>query len=193
MLVISCHSDTGFISQSLSRLENNIFHGHLDNFSGVYAVMKAYFSGKLYQDYIHIEFTWGEETDMEGAYELLKHLEKDDLVLVVDVTGTPTQKDIVIEKCKNPILKEFLYESLEGISFDLYEYCPDPVSIYDEVDVYSINCPYVCFLGIPCTGGDYNEGKVFCTEQSIESLAQAICKIAENYPSFLKKAGIKNS
>ena len=191
MFVISCHSDTGFISQSLRKLENDLLHGHLDNFSGVYAVMKAYFSGRLCQDYIHIEFTWGEETDMEGAYELLNHLEKNDLVVVVDVTGVPTEKDFVIEKCKNPILKEFLNESLQGMSFDLYENCLDPVSIYDEVDVYSTSCPYVCFLGIPCTGGDYNAGKVFCREQNIEGVAQAICNIAENYPLFCKKLGIQ--
>lgn len=191
MLVISCHSDTGFINHSLKRLENDLLYGHLDNFSGVYAVMKAYFSGKLYQDYIHVEFTWGEETDMEGAKALRKHLEEHDLVLVVDVTGTKTERDFVIEKCQNPTLKSFLLECLSGLSFDLYEDCPDPISDEDEVEIYRPRCPYVCFMGIPCTGGDYNDGPVFCHEKSLDAVAEAICRIAESFGDFCKKNGME--
>ena len=48
------------------------YYGHMDNFGGVYAVMKAYFSGKLPQKGVRIEVTYGEETDMEGAKEVAR-------------------------------------------------------------------------------------------------------------------------
>lgn len=47
MLVISAHADTNFSSHKLKKLQDGAIEGHLDNFSGVHAVMKAYFSGKL--------------------------------------------------------------------------------------------------------------------------------------------------
>jgi hypothetical protein len=50
-----------------------------------------------------LEITYAEETTMEGAREVARTLSKADIVLVVDVTGTPTQKDIVIEKCYNKV------------------------------------------------------------------------------------------
>ncbi len=67
---------------------NGHFTGHLDNFAGVYAVMNAFFSGRLHSDLIRIELTYGEETDMDGARMVLDSLSDDDTVIVVDVTGT---------------------------------------------------------------------------------------------------------
>ena len=190
MLVISCHADTGFDSCWLKRLGAGVMEGHLDNYTGVYSVMKAFFSGRLNQDYIRIELTYGEEDDFEGARAVRRTLRKHDLVLVVDVTGTPTAKDFVIEKCRNQALRGFLTAALSGLSFDIYEGCPDPVACEDEVDIYSRKCDYVCFLGVPCFGGDYNAGPVRCREKSLECIAEAICKIAEDFPEFCKRSGI---
>lgn len=193
MLIISAHGDTNFLSQSLKKHPQGIMEGHLDNFSGVYATMKSYFSGRLTQDYVHIEITWGEERDMEGARELRKRLKKHDVVLVVDVTGTHTDKDFVIEKCKHPALKAFLQETLDPMTVDIYENCPDPVCNQDEVDVYQPCCPYTCFLGIPCFGGkdgDYNAGMVQCKESSLDAVSEAICRIAGAFPSFCEKNDI---
>jgi hypothetical protein len=40
-VVISCHADTGFKGHRLRRNKAGVFYGHLDNFVGVHAVMKA--------------------------------------------------------------------------------------------------------------------------------------------------------
>jgi len=186
MLIISCHADTGFESHSLLHKED-CYHGHMDNFAGVYGVMKSYFSGRITNNHTRIELTYGEETDMEGAKEVASTLTDQDTVIIVDVTGTPTSKDLVIEKCKNPIMKSYLTEALNGLHYDLYADCPDPVSCWDETDIYSQITPYCCFLGVPCQGGDYNQGQVFCRKQSVEMLAEAICRLSEYYSEFCRK------
>jgi hypothetical protein len=127
---------------------------------------------------------------MQGAKQVAGTLTEQDTVIIVDVTATPTSKDLVIEKCKNPIMKDYLAEGLNGLSYDLYADCPDPVSCYDETDVYSQVTGYCCFLGIPCEGGDYNEGHVFCRKQSVETLAEAICRLSEHYPKFCEANNI---
>lgn len=181
MLIFSCHSDTGFEYHSLRKLENGLVEGHLDNFVGVYSMMKAYFSGRITGDQVHIELTYGEEDDFEGAYELAESISGDDVVIVVDVTATPTTKDIVFEKCRNEKLQKFIAKALDGMSYDLYEDCPDPVSDSDETDVYSEKTSYTCFLGVPVFGGDYNEGVVKCREDIPERVAEAICRLSEAY------------
>lgn len=186
MLIISCHADTGFNNHSLFH-QGDKYCGHLDNFVGVYGVMKAYFSGRVTNNHTRIELTYGEEVDMEGAKQVTKTINEQDTVIIVDVTATPTSKDLVIEKCKNPAMKDYLTEALNGLSYDLYEDCPDPVSCYDETDIYSQVTPYCCFLGIPCEGGDYNAGHVFCRKQSIEAVAEAVCQLSENYLKFCRK------
>lgn len=190
MFVISCHADTGFRSHKLERLPNGLLRGHLDNFSGVYAVMKAYFSGRMHQNYLRIELTYGEEVDMAGAKQVLETLAPEDVVAVVDVTGTPTDRDFVIEKCRNDALREFLREALGSLSFDIYAECPDPISTYDEVDVYSQRCKNVFFLGVPVAGGDYNAGPVACWERSIDAVSEAICIIAERFPELCRACGL---
>jgi hypothetical protein len=183
-LVISCHADTGFESHSLLRLPDGVVYGELDNFIGVYTVMMAYFSGRLNYPYLQLQLTYGEEDDFEGAYEVMDTLKKHDVVLVVDVTGTPTQKDFVFEKCKSKNFQEYLKKSLIGMNYELYDYCPDPVADQDESDVYREKCKEVCFLGIPCFGGDYNEGKVYSNMRFIEQTAECICRIVENFENF---------
>ena len=179
-LVISCHADTGFRSHRLIR-ENDAFVGHLDNFAGVHAVMSAYFSGRMTSDSLRIELTYGEETAMEGACEVRKTLSPDDVVVVVDVTGTVPERDITIEKCRSPRMRRFVSEALEGLSYALYEGCPDPIADADECDVYGEELGNVCFLGIPCAGGDYNAGVVSCREKSIRTASEALVRLAEHF------------
>ena len=183
MLVISAHADTNFSSHRLKKLPGGLVEGHLDNFSGVHAVMKAYFSGKMNQDNVRIELTYGEEKGLLGAQEVAKTLKPADTVLVVDVTGTPTQKDFVVEKCRDPQLQALLKKAFAGLSYDLYPDCPDPVSQSDEVDVYSKVCRRTCFIGVPVTGGDYNAGVVKCRERSLDAIAEAICRAADGVDS----------
>lgn len=178
MLVISAHADTNFSSHRLKKLPGGIVEGHLDNFSGVHAVMKAYFSGKMTRDNVRIELTYGEEKGLLGTQEVAKTLQPEDVVLVVDVTGTPTQKDFVVEKCRDPELQGLINKAFAGLSYDLYPDCPDPISQSDEVDVYSKVCRRTCFIGVPVTAGDYNAGVVRCKEKSLEAIADAICSIA---------------
>jgi hypothetical protein len=132
-LVISCHADTGFRNHRLRLDKNGDYHGHLDNFVGVHATMNAYFSGELDYPNVRIELTYGEETDMEGAYEVMETLHPDDTVIVVDVTGTKTDSDITIEKCSDPELRSFISDTLKDLTFDLYEDCPDLVQMRTNV------------------------------------------------------------
>jgi hypothetical protein len=180
-LVISCHADTGFKTHRLSIDKKGSYFGYLDNFIGVYVVMQAYFSGKINYDNVRIELTYGEEDGMEGAYKVLKSLHKNDVAIVVDVTGIPTKKDITIEKCSNKWMKNFIIGALAGLSYDLFEDCPDPIADEDESDVYREKLTKVCFLGIPCYGGDYNEEMVNARPKSIKAAAQAIIRIIETF------------
>jgi hypothetical protein len=180
-LVISCHADTGFRAHRLSIDKNGNYFGHLDNFIGVYAVMQAYFSGKINYDNVRIELTYGEEDGMEGAYKVLKSLHKNDMAVVVDVTGIPTKKDITIEKCSDKWMQNFIKGALAGISYDLFEGCPDPIADEDESDVYREKLSKVCFLGIPCYGGDYNEEMVSARPKSIKAAKQALIRIIEDF------------
>jgi len=187
MLVISCHADTGFRAHSLHRMDDGTVYGHLDNFAGVWSVMKAYFSGRLNQGYVRIELTHGEETDLAGARAVSATLEPSDVVLVIDVTGAPTEGDFTIEKCRSQKLRDFLQDTLAGMRFDLYEGCPDPIASTDESDIYRETCELVFFLGVPCFGGDYNAGPVHCREQSLDAIAEAICRVAEAYPHLARR------
>ena len=190
MLVISCHADTCRRSHDCE-VRGNAFYGHLDNFVGVHAVMLAYFSGRLHHDFVRIELTYGEETDSEGARQVLATLRKRDTVIVVDVTGTPTTRDFVIEKCKDPAMTSFLTKALKRFRFDLYEDCPDPVANEDEVDVYVEKIPRTFFLGVPVFGGDYNREKVSVRRRSVQAVAGALCAIADAYPAFCKSHGLR--
>ena len=180
-IVISCHADTCFDSHQLTHTKNN-FVGHLDNFAGVHAVMSAYFSGKITNELLRIELTYGEETGMAGARKVLKTLSAEDMVLVVDVTGTPTRRDITIEKCRTPRLQQFVKAALKGLSFEVFEGCLDPISCNDECDVYDEKLENVYFLGIPCYGGDYNSVSVSCQKNSILTASKAIVRLANQFP-----------
>ena len=46
MLIISCHADTGFESHSMF-YKGDSYYGHMDNFVGVYGVMKAQYSQEV--------------------------------------------------------------------------------------------------------------------------------------------------
>jgi hypothetical protein len=140
--------------------------------------MNAYFSGRLDLPNVRIELTYGEETDMQGAYEVLETLSPTDTVVVVDVTGADTQGDFTIEKCAYPEMQDFVKKALDGMSYDLYEGCPDPVATEDESDVYTQKLQNVFFLGIPCYGGDYNEGAVSCKEASVVAVTEALIRLA---------------
>jgi hypothetical protein len=181
MLVISCHADTGFRAHSLRRRGDGRLTGHLDNFAGVYAVMQAFFSGRMAGGHVRIELTYGEEIDFAGAYDVLETLAPSDVVLVVDVTGAETEQDFTVEKCKHPALEAFVRRALEGMRFELYAGCPDPISDLDEVEVYVQKVPQVCFIGVPCSGGDYNAGQVTCREASLSAVVEALCRLAEAY------------
>jgi hypothetical protein len=184
--VISCHADTGFRRHRLHRTGRGGFTGHLDNFAGVHAVMRAFFTGKMDPHCVRIELTHGEETDFAGAIEVRKTLTRKDMVAVVDVTGTPTKADITIEKCMNPGVRKFVEGALTGISHEIHEGCPDPVSDSDETDVYRQKSRSVFFLGIPCQGGDYNKGTVRCRERSIEAASRALIQLANAFAAGLR-------
>lgn len=179
--VVSCHADTGFRSHRLKRTEDGMCFGHLDNFAGVHAVMNAYFSGRMDLPNVRIELTYGEETEMEGAYEVLDTLSASDVVVVVDVTGTQTNKDITIEKCRSRKVQSFVKVALANLSYDLYEGCPDAVTDEDECDVYTEELEHVFFLGIPCHGGNYNDDLVSCREASIAAATEAIIRLASAF------------
>lgn len=178
--VISCHADTGFRSHRC-RLEKggDVCYGHLDNFAGVKAVMDAFFSGGLDREGVRIELTYGEETDFGGARAVRRTLTKEDTVVVVDVTGAKTRADITIEKCADPETARFVRKALAGMPrVEVFSGCPDPVSDSDETDVYRGRAGRVFFLGIPCSGGDYNAGRVRCRKKSLNAATRALTLLA---------------
>lgn len=183
-LVFSAHADTNFPAHALRRLPGGVIEGHLDNFSGVQTVMAAYFSGRMTAPNVRIELTYGEEVDMAGAREVATTLGPRDVVIVIDVTGTATKKDFVIEKCRSARLRRFLVERLEGMSYDIYRDCPDPISDQDEVEVYKEVSRHTCFLGVPVWGGDYNAGLVRCREKSLRAISEAVVRLAEGFEKF---------
>lgn len=187
MLLISAHADTNFRSHSLERRGDGSVCGYLDNFVGVHATMLAYFSGRIRAPHTRIELTYGEELGLLGAREVVKTLHTDDVVLVVDVTGVTEPVDFTIEKCSNPAMRAFLESTFRGLKFALYEDCPDPVASCDESDVYGKRCPHTAFIGLPCLGGDYNAEPVVCRRESIEAVAEALCRAAESYPAFAEE------
>lgn len=184
MIFISAHADTNYKRVNL-RIEGDSYVGYLDNYAGVYTAVKAFFSGEINFDYVRIELTPDEEIDMRGARQVAKEVKKNDLVIVIDVTGTPTDKDFVIEKCQSHIVRKFLVKVLDGFSYDIYADCPDPVANEDEVDVYKHKTKYCFFLGIPCHGGDYNFEDTKCKIRSIEHAAEAVIKICREYDKFI--------
>lgn len=186
-LVFSAHADTNFPAHSLRRLPGGVLDGHLDNFSGVQALMSAYFSGRLTMPNVRVALTHGEEVDMAGAREVAATLRPADVAIVIDVTGTPTRRDFVIEKCRSARLRRFLMERLDSLSYDLYSGCPDPVSDQDEVEVYKQVCRHTCFLGVPVWGGDYNRGVVRCRARSLKAIAEAVARLAEGFAGFYGK------
>jgi hypothetical protein len=181
MIVISCHSDTNFKHHELTR-ERDGYLGYLDNFAGVYAAMRAFFSGRLGGPYVRIALTDHEETDFAGAYELLAQLDPKDLVVVLDVTGIIGDWDFTIEKCSDPAARQFVEKALDGFNYKLFENSPDPIADSDEVDVYKEKCPHTFFLGVPCSGGDYNKEKVFCKESSLQKVSEALIALCAAYP-----------
>lgn len=94
-IVHSAHGDTCFGESNCVHVpESNgaLFYGHMDNASGVHALMKAYFSGGFPPDRVQSKITYGEEKAMNGVYfagarEVMQFLKPDDLVVVIDVTG----------------------------------------------------------------------------------------------------------
>jgi hypothetical protein len=188
--VISCHADTGFRSHRCARERGGrVFHGHLDNFAGVRAVLDAYFSGRMDAEGVRIELTHGEETDFAGALAVRRTLSPDDTVVVVDVTGARTRADITVEKCGDPETRRFVAGALSGMDVAIFDGCPDPVSDSDETDVYRGACRRVFFLGIPCTGGDYNAGRVRCRAAGIVAASLALIRLAKRHASGRLRPG----
>ncbi|KAL0481182.1 phenylalanine ammonia-lyase [Acrasis kona] len=187
MLIFSVHGDTNFKNHQLHTFPDGRIQGHLDNFAGVHCIMNAYFSGKLNKDYVRVEITYGEETDMEGARELRKEITPRDVIVVIDVTGTVTQKSFVIEKCFNAKIRRFLNEILADMDCDVFENCPDEIAQQDETDVYRKVAPFCFFLGVPVQGGDYNEGMVFSHVKTLEAVKEAVIRIVEKYPDFVER------
>ncbi|HAY33859.1 MAG TPA: M28 family peptidase [Ignavibacteria bacterium] len=183
MIFISAHADTNYKNVSL-RIDGDDYVGLLDNYVGVFAAMKAFFSGEIDFVYVRMELTPDEEIDMRGAQEVAKEVSREDLVIVIDVTGTPTEKDFVIEKCRSERVRNFLKETLKEFSYDIYEDCPDPVANMDETDVYKHRTKYYFFLGLPCRGGDYNFSDTRCRIRSVDEVSKALIEICKNYKKF---------
>lgn len=100
----------------------------MDNFSGVSSLMNAYFSSKLPRDRVHCKVTYGEEKSINGVYyagarDVMTRLKANDLVAVIDVTGSSARQlnadtvsqapnlrgHVIIEKVgHNPITRALL-------------------------------------------------------------------------------------
>jgi len=171
--IVSAHGDHNFTHAQVE-LRDSFFYGTLDNFVGVKAVMDACFDGSL--NGARVEITYGEETGMKGACEVAATVGSEDIVVVVDVTGYLTEKDLVIEKCSDPWMNEFIRTALSDADFtyEIFFDCGDPICQIDETNVYKQRTERCILLGIPCDGGDYNSHAVRCKPASIRAASQAL-------------------
>lgn len=172
-LVISAHGDNNFSRAWIER-RGEYLYGFLDNIVGVKAVTDACFLGGLTD--ARVEITYGEETGMSGALEIAQTVGSDDVVVVVDVTGFATDRDIVIEKCSDQWTYDLIRKAFERAKFtyEIFSDCGDPICQIDETDVYRQITNRCFLLGIPCEGGDYNSHAVRCRERSIGAATQAL-------------------
>jgi hypothetical protein len=160
------------------------YYAHLDNFVGVFTMLKAYFAGQFPQHGCRLEITYDEEVDMEGAKEVAATLNGNEVVIVIDVTGVRTTKNFTIEKLQNKRLRKFVKACLAESeqfrdTFDLFVGCPDPICLEDETNVYSKTTPFTFFFGIPVRGGDYNEGPVRCWVRDVEVASEALAFLVD--------------
>jgi hypothetical protein len=122
-IVFSAHGDTCFGESSCLHVPDSnggLLFGHVDNAAGVFAMMKAYFSGKLPPKNVQCQVTYGEEKTINGVHfagarDVMTSLQPHDFVAVIDVTGScprPVNQDtirnagkvkghVVIEKIRN--------------------------------------------------------------------------------------------
>eukprot|EP00475_Leptophrys_vorax_P035519 TRINITY_DN58599_c0_g1_i10.p1 TRINITY_DN58599_c0_g1~~TRINITY_DN58599_c0_g1_i10.p1 ORF type:complete len:381 (-),score=82.90 TRINITY_DN58599_c0_g1_i10:81-1223(-) len=94
-LIFSAHGDA--LNTNVLKLvpgsSEYLYFGHIDNYTGVYSMLGAFFSGKLPQERVHCKITYGEEgespsgVEFEGAREVMKRLNPQDWIFVIDVTG----------------------------------------------------------------------------------------------------------
>ena len=85
-------------------------------------------------------------------------------------------------------MRSFVRTTLKGMSFELFEDCPDPIANEDESDVYSEKLDAVFFLGVPCGDGDYNAGPVSCRESCVEAVTEAIIRLAGAFQEYARSA-----
>lgn len=96
LIVFSAHGDTCYGISNCShvpRSRGGLLFGHVDNAGGVFALMKAFFSGNLPADRVQCKVTYGEERAVNGVYyagarDVMVTLSPADFVAVIDVTGT---------------------------------------------------------------------------------------------------------
>jgi hypothetical protein len=140
--------------------------------------MTAYFSGRLPPKGVRIELTEGEEIGGVGAKRVRRSLLPTDVVAVVDVTGTPTDKPVVIEKCGRRDMQRLVTLALGDLPHDLHAGCPDLIANLDESDIYRRRCPRCFFVGVPVSGGDYNREPVRADPAVISGVAEALIRLA---------------
>lgn len=181
--IISAHGDTNFAHSQITP-KGDWLYGTLDNFIGVKAVMDACFDGSL--NGARVEITYGEENGMAGAQEVAETVNPEDVVIVVDVTGYHTSKDLVIENCHSPWMFGFIQEAFKRADFtyEIFSDSGDPVCQIDETGVYQQHTERCILLAIPCDGGDYNAHIVRSSTKSLEAATSAL-KLLFKY--FLKK------
>jgi archaemetzincin len=181
--IISAHGDTNFSRSQIFRRAEWIY-GTLDNFVGVKATMDACFNGGL--NGARIEITYGEEIGMAGALEVAQTVSCDDVVVVVDVTGYQTTKDLIIENCRSAWMYAFIKEALTDAPFtyDIFSDSGDPICQVDETGVYAQRTERCVMLAIPCDGGDYNSHLVRCRSKSLRSATSALEML---FAHFLRK------
>jgi len=171
--IISAHGDTNFAHSQITP-KGEWLYGTLDNFVGIKAVMDACFDGNL--NGARVEITYGEETGMAGAIEVSHTVNPEDVVIVVDVTGYHTSKDLVIENCRSPWMFDFIQKAFERADFtyEIFSNSGDPVSQIDETVVYQQRTDRSILLAIPCDGGNYNTHVVRSRRRSLEAATSAL-------------------
>jgi hypothetical protein len=148
--IISCHLDSVFLSP-MADVKNGVHTGCCDNLSGVLCCAQL-----INHPDIHIEYTNGEETDMEGAKWVADHYSSaDNFIVVIDCTEKATRWKSIKFTVENPANVDLKHIKNALRNFR-GKYKLKELGVESEAYLYKKEGFSCVEIDIPVTGGLHN-------------------------------------
>lgn len=148
--IISCHLDSVFVSP-MADVKNNVHTGCCDNLSGVLCCAQL-----IKYEGIHIEFTNGEETNLEGAKWVANHYSVDNnFIIVIDATEKAPRWRSIKFTVENPAFVDLRHIRNALRSFR-GKYKIKELGTESEAYLYKREGFSCIEIDIPVTGGLHN-------------------------------------